>query len=159
MALIDFVTSVGRKIFGSDAAASAPAPEDETVRSKRATALEDHVRSLGLAADDLKIKIAGDLAVVKGSVETQADREKVVLAIGNTAGIGRVDDRLEVTAPEPEATYYTVVAGDTLSKIAKQHYGDANRYAIIFEANEPMLEDPDEIYPGQVLRIPPVASA
>jgi nucleoid-associated protein YgaU len=59
-----------------------------------------------------------------------------------------------VTNPQPEARYYTVVKGDTLSKIAKAQYGDANKYPQIFEANKPMLKDPDKIYPGQVLRIP-----
>ncbi len=58
---------------------------------------------------------------------------------------------------EPEAKYYTVVKGDTLSKIAKASYGDAMKYPVIFEANKPMLKDPDKIYPGQVLRIPPHA--
>ena len=49
---------------------------------------------------------------------------------------------------------YTVQKGDTLSKIAKDFYGNANKYQQIFEANKPMLKDPDKIYPGQVLRIP-----
>ena len=49
---------------------------------------------------------------------------------------------------------YTVQSGDTLSKISKEFYGDANKYNQIFEANKPMLSDPDKIYPGQVLRIP-----
>jgi LysM repeat protein len=74
---------------------------------------------------------------------------------GNVEGVARVDDRLEVTTPQPESRYYTVVRGDTLSKIAKDHYGNANQYPKIFEANKPMLKDPDKIYPGQVLRIPP----
>ncbi len=52
---------------------------------------------------------------------------------------------------------YTVQSGDTLSKIAKEFYGNANKYHQIFEANKPMLKDPDKIYPGQVLRIPPEA--
>ena len=59
-------------------------------------------------------------------------------------------------APEPEAVFYTVVSGDSLSKIAKAHYGDPMKYPVIFEANKPMLTDPDKIYPGQVLRIPPI---
>jgi nucleoid-associated protein YgaU len=62
---------------------------------------------------------------------------------------------LEVVAPQ--AVFYTVQSGDTLSKIAKEHYGDAMKYPVIFEANKPMLKDPDKIYPGQVLRIPPMA--
>ncbi|MFD0739469.1 LysM peptidoglycan-binding domain-containing protein [Lysobacter koreensis] len=49
---------------------------------------------------------------------------------------------------------YTVEAGDSLSAIAKKVYGDAGKYNKIFEANQPMLKDPDKIYPGQVLRIP-----
>jgi nucleoid-associated protein YgaU len=49
---------------------------------------------------------------------------------------------------------YTVKAGDTLSKIAKAHYGDANQYSKIFEANLNQLKDPDKIFPGQVLVIP-----
>jgi len=49
---------------------------------------------------------------------------------------------------------YTVKAGDTLSKIAKTQYGDANRYSKIFEANRDQLKDPDKIFPGQVLVIP-----
>ncbi len=51
---------------------------------------------------------------------------------------------------------YTVVKGDTLGKIAKEFYGNAAKYPLIFEANKPMLSDPDKIYPGQMLRIPPV---
>jgi nucleoid-associated protein YgaU len=49
---------------------------------------------------------------------------------------------------------YTVEKGDTLSGISKKMYGEANKYNQIFEANKPMLKDPDKIYPGQVLRIP-----
>jgi nucleoid-associated protein YgaU len=50
-----------------------------------------------------------------------------------------------------------VVSGDTLSKIAKEYYGDAMKYPVIFEANQPMLTDPNKIYVGQVLRIPPLS--
>ena len=57
-------------------------------------------------------------------------------------------------ADEPQSNMYTVVSGDTLSAIAKKEYGDANKYMKIFEANQPMLSDPNKIYPGQVLRIP-----
>ena len=57
--------------------------------------------------------------------------------------------------PEPEATFYTVVSSDSLSKITKAQYGDAMKYPVIFEANKPMLTDPNKIYVGQNLRIPP----
>jgi nucleoid-associated protein YgaU len=66
-----------------------------------------------------------------------------------------VEDNMTVEVNvEPPAQYYTVVSGDTLSKIAKQHYGNANEYNRIFEANQPLLKHPDKIYPGQMLRIP-----
>jgi nucleoid-associated protein YgaU len=59
------------------------------------------------------------------------------------------------TAPSPatERTY-TVVRGDSLSKIAKRFYGKANDWKRIFEANKGIIENPDLIYPGQVLKIP-----
>ena len=57
-------------------------------------------------------------------------------------------------APGKAASTYTVKAGDTLSKIAKEHLGDANAYMAIFEANKDQLTDPDKIKPGQVLKLP-----
>jgi nucleoid-associated protein YgaU len=54
----------------------------------------------------------------------------------------------------PSARTYTVKAGNTLSKISKEFYGDANRYNKIFEANRDQLSDADKIKPGQVLKIP-----
>ena len=50
---------------------------------------------------------------------------------------------------------YVVVSGDSLSKIAKREYGNANDWKRIFEANKDILKDPDKIYPGQKLKIPP----
>lgn len=57
----------------------------------------------------------------------------------------------------PQSATYTVKSGDTLSKIAKEHLGDANAYMRIFEANKDQLTDPDQIKPGQVLKIPAAA--
>jgi len=51
---------------------------------------------------------------------------------------------------------YEVVSGDSLSKIAKREYGNANEWKRIFEANQDILKDPDKIYPGQKLKIPPL---
>lgn len=53
------------------------------------------------------------------------------------------------------AKIYVVVAGDSLSKIAKREYGDANAWNRIFEANKDILKDPNKIFPGQKLKIPP----
>ena len=74
--------------------------------------------------------------------------------MGNVNGVQQVVDNLVVAEPEKESVFYTVKSGDSLSKIAKNHYGNAMKYPVIFEANKPMLKDPNKIYPGQVLRIP-----
>ena len=95
-----------------------------------------------------------DVVTVFGTAESQYAKELVILTLGNHAEIARVDDRMTVVTPEPESTFYEVKSGDTLSKIAKAQYGDASKYNAIFEANTPMLKDPDKIYPGQKLRIP-----
>jgi len=59
--------------------------------------------------------------------------------------------------PQPDNPYtqqHTVVAGDTLSRIAQRYYGDPGLYPKIFEANRDILSDPNKIHPGQILRIP-----
>ena len=63
-------------------------------------------------------------------------------------------ERLRERRRKRASVFYTVVSGDTLSKIAREHYGDAAAWPAVFEANTPMLKNPDLIYPGQVLRIP-----
>jgi nucleoid-associated protein YgaU len=155
MGLIDFVKNAGAKIFGKDEQEpKQEAPDRKLIDERRAAALRGGIRHLGLEVENLAITVAGDVATVRGKVTSQEAREKVVLVVGNTAGIARVDDRLEVDEPAPEAQFHTVVSGDSLSKIAKKYYGNAMKYPVIFEANKPMLSDPDKIYPGQVLRIP-----
>ena len=148
MGLIDFVVNAGAKLFGRG---------KEEAAEEKAVALTDFINQMGLKVEDLRVEVEKQLAKVFGRTSSQEEREKVILAVGNTDGIAQVEDNLEVATPEPEAVYYTVVSGDTLSKIAKNHYGDAMKYPVIFEANKPMLKDPDKIYPGQVLRIPPLS--
>src|SRR5205823_12909057 len=58
------------------------------------------------------------------------------------------------TSGAAQPTTYTVKPGDTLSKIAREHLGDAGAYMEIFNANKDQLSDPDKIKPGQVLKIP-----
>ena len=148
MSIFDFIKGAGRK---------EEAKRDEELNDLiRGNKLLRYAMGLGLEVEDLRVRYDDGVATVTGKAASQAEREKVVLALGNTEGVARVDDQMEVAAPEAEAKFYTVEKGDSLSKIAKQMYGDAMKYPIIFEANKPMLTDPNLIYPGQVLRIPPV---
>jgi nucleoid-associated protein YgaU len=59
----------------------------------------------------------------------------------------------EPRAPDREVTY-TVQPGDSLSRIAKDRYGDGSKWKTIFEANRDQITNPDLIHPGQVLKIP-----
>ena len=126
-------------------------------------AIKKEIEDLGLDDElggDFNVSVDGKQVKLEGKVPNQETREKLILAAGNINGIGVVEDEMKVKskAKAEEATFYTVKSGDSLSKIAKKYYGDALRYPDIFEANTPMLKHPDKIYPGQVLRIPGVAS-
>ncbi len=151
MGLFSFLRRSGRKVEEP----ATPAPNPDEVRRAREQSLRNLVASYGISVKDLFILVNGDKVSVSGEVETQADREKVILILGNVQGVATVDDNIRVEKPEPQATFYEVKKGDSLSKIAKELYGDAMKYPVIFEANKPMLKDPNLIYPGQVLRIPP----
>ncbi|MFV0541988.1 MAG: peptidoglycan-binding protein LysM [Aestuariibaculum sp.] len=157
MGLFSFIKDAGAKIFGgktsAEKAAEAAASE---LKAEEAAArkLEETISGLSLEVENLSVLIDDDKATISGVAANQETREKVILVVGNSAGIATVDDQMTVEIPEPQAQFHTVVSGDTLGKIAKNFYGDAMKYPVIFEANKPMLKDPDLIYPGQVLRIP-----
>lgn len=154
MDLFDFVKDAGEKLFGGGDKKKEIAAEKNAQETE--WALRDVVASMGLKVENFGVNYSNGLATLKGTTPSQAEREKIVLLVGNTRGVAQVDDQLVVEKPEPEAVMYTVASGDNLSRIAKKHYGNANKYMAIFEANKPMLKDPDKIYPGQVLRIPPL---
>ena len=154
MGLFSFITDAGAKLFGKK---KKETPEVQVaVKSAEEQRVEDlmaEVYRLGIPVSNFAIEL-GTCVVVDGSTMTNAEREKVILALGNVAGVSAVQDNITVTNPEPESTFHEVKRGDTLSKIAKEVYGDPMKYPEIFEANKPMLTDPDKIYPGQILRIP-----
>ncbi|MFK3846763.1 LysM peptidoglycan-binding domain-containing protein [Stenotrophomonas sp. NPDC078853] len=93
------------------------------------------------------------------STEKKADFSGVTGSVDSTAqqvpkaDFSGVSASVDSTAEVVDATY-TVEKGDTLSKIAKQHLGDANVWQKIFDANRDQLDDPDRIQPGQVLKLP-----
>jgi nucleoid-associated protein YgaU len=164
MGLFDFVRGAGEKLFGKDTPAEEAAKADPAKPTFDpafvSQQLTTRIARLQLPVEDVSVAFADGVATVTGRAPSAEVAEKIVVALGNTSIVERVDDQLQVpppppaAPPAPPAVFYTVVKGDTLSKIAKAQYGDWRRYPEIFEANKPMLTDPDLIYPGQVLRIP-----
>jgi nucleoid-associated protein YgaU len=96
-----------------------------------------------------KVKNQEEADSIWDAIKTVPDWRNDVVAQFEVAGGGS-----GASAAGTSAQTYTVKSGDTLSKIAKEHLGDANAYMAIFEANRDQLTDPDKIKPGQVLKIP-----
>ena len=146
MGVFDFIRNIGQSIM--------PGNEGPEIQ-KNITAL------LGKQVENLKVTYEDGLVRLSGLVESIASKQKAVLLAGNVKGVEKVnDDGLQVkpqppaAPPEPEFTFYTIVKGDSLSKIAKKHYGDALKWNTLFEANREVIQNPDLIYPGQVIRVP-----
>jgi nucleoid-associated protein YgaU len=149
MGFFDFVKDAGRQIFNTDAEAADNIREHLEVRTSG-------IRNLEVEYDDGVATLCGDCV-------NQATKDSAVLIAGNLKGVEKVnaeDLRVDgpkeqaVPRPEPQAEFYTIEKGDTLSAIAKRYYGDVSAYTRIFEANKDIIEDPDRIFPGQKIRIP-----
>jgi len=152
MGMFSFLKNVGASVFkgGNDAGDIEKLLSDE---------LKGKIK-------DIKAEVSDGIAKVKGICDSIPTKEKAILLAGNIKGIGQVDgDNLQVSssAPAPEhselietreSEFYEIKSGDNLSKIAKQYYGNANKYPLIFEANQEVIKHPDKIYPGQKIRIP-----
>lgn len=168
MGFFDFLSDAGTRIFSGD--------EQKT---ETTLPIIRHIEKSGVDITHIKTQFNKDIITLSGYVPNQEQKEKAVLTAGNIAGVAGVQDNLILGQPPAddteveqavakkaetetekkgedswESATYTVQPGDTLGKIAKQVYGNAMDYPKIFEANKPMLSDPDKIYPGQVLRIP-----
>ncbi len=87
-----------------------------------------------------------DFSAVTAKVDTTAE-------VTPKADFSAVQAHVDTTAEQVQQVY-VVKSGDSLSKIAKLHYGDGNAWTRIFEANRDVLDDPDKIYPGQTLKLP-----
>ncbi|WP_223523145.1 peptidoglycan-binding protein LysM [Pseudomonas sp. A-B-26] len=145
MSLLSFVKEAGEKLLDLLTPGNANASEQ----------LKEHISKVGLGNPNVQATVDGDKVTVTGEVASQEEKEKILLAVGNIAGVGSVDDQITVTGPVVVAARFVVVEkGDTLSAISLRVYHDANKYQKIFEANKPMLKDVNKIYPGQTLRIP-----
>ncbi len=120
--------------------------------------------TLGVQLQNLHLQ--DNKLVIRGVAKTKDDANKVWNQIKLVEKNYKLDLMAEITflsdapaaPPKPQNTptlrIHKVVAGDTLSKIAKKYYGNANEYMKIFNANKDKLKDPDNIFPGQELVIP-----
>jgi nucleoid-associated protein YgaU len=151
MGLLRFVKAAGAKIFGPTETAAAPPEQGEQEAEKH-----------GLDGSQVEVKSEGDTeggkAVLSGSAAATEEAEKIAPATDDPVGVATVQDDLAAAAKAAESKFYTVQPGDSLWKIAAAEYGHGHggEYHRIFEANKPLLSDPDKIYPGQVLRNPPL---
>jgi nucleoid-associated protein YgaU len=164
MGIMSFIEDAGEKLLGAgggkptESLPSPAAPNLAELNTAAGGAIARYVASQNLTAQNLTITYDGasKAVTVAGVAPDEATREKIVLCCGNVHSVAQVNDQLTVAqATGPASTFYDVKSGDSLSKIARSVYGDANAYMKIFEANKPMLADPNKIYPGQRLRIPP----
>ena len=148
MGLFNFIKDVGEKLFGATEAQAATSDD-----------LKKELAKKGLDASGLDIKVDGDTVKVSGDTSTREMAEKIILSIGNSLGISKVEDNTASKDGGAEAVFYTVKKGDTLWKIAEEHYGKGKgaKYNEIVKANTPPVKNPDLIQPGWVLRIPPLA--
>ena len=167
MGLLSFIKDAGEKLFGGASAnaatptgggaGAAPAMSPADANAAAGAAIKTYIEKQNLGLGNLAVTYdaASGTVTLSGSAPSQEASEKAALAAGNVANVTHVDNNLDAPAADP-AQYHDVISGDTLSSIAKKYYGDANKYNAIFEANKPMLSDPNRIYPGQKLRIPPL---
>ncbi len=182
MSLFGFVKEIGRELFNQDGKAATAIQQHIEANNPGVHGLEvDYDNGIvGLSgvcnsaeAFEKCVLMAGN---VQGVVDVYTSKLKVAKGTlpNTTAGTidssGVVFDNIDAVemgaAPNadlvnqpipkdtPSAEYYVIQAGDSLSKIAKQFYGDAMAYPRIFEANREVIEDPDKIFPGQKIRIP-----
>lgn len=159
MGLFSFIKEAGKKIFGSKEEQTVENPNitEEQVVTNQKSSLTQFVQSHGLNVENFDIQFhTGGRVVLSGDAASKADYEKASLIAGNIAGISEVDNQMTIGGDLElgDSQLHTVEKGDTLWAISEKFYQDGSKYPKIVEANQPMIKDADEIYPGQVLRIP-----
>lgn len=138
--LFDFVKTVGKQLFGHG---DDPAAKIKDMIEKDNPGLKD----VAVDFKDGVVQLSGN-----GAIEAL---QKAVLMAGNVMGVGEVKvDGKQASSVDDGTQYYIIKSGDTLSAIAKQFYGDANKYQAIFDANREVIKDANLIFPGQKIRIP-----
>ena len=134
MGFFDFMKNVGTDLFkgGKD--------EAKEVQTLLKTEFGDKIADLAVEHNDGAITLTG-------SCVDDVTKEKAILLAGNIKGVGQVNsDNFTAPAAPAAPEFYTIKSGDSLSKIAKQYYGDAMKYPVLFEANREVIKHPDKIY-------------
>jgi nucleoid-associated protein YgaU len=147
MGLFSFIKDAGAKLFSSG-------DSKEEQAAKVVNEFKKYNFGVGI-----NCIVEGSTVTLSGEVSDLNEKLKVLTTAGNIEGVEKVVDQLTVAQGEEvpvETNFYDVKPGDNLSKIAKEMYGDPNKYPVIFEANKPMLKHPDKIYVGQKLVIPSI---
>lgn len=159
MGLVSFVKEAGEKLV-NERVADLEQQTDELIgntglsNKKAEELITEKLANYHLEIKNFKINITNATAAISGTVANVATKEKVVLCIGNLAGIALVDDELEVKVKSEPSSFHNVKEGETLTTIATEFFGITNKAEAIFKANEPMLKHQNNIYPGQKIRIP-----
>jgi Uncharacterized protein containing LysM domain len=147
MGIFNFIKEAGEKLWGSSSAHN---------RAEQSEKLQEYIQKLNIpGAENVVIQVSDSgEATVTGEALTPEEKDKILVAVGNVAGISGVNDAITTPSSSVQNDYYTVKSGDTLSAISKHMYGTPDNWQQIFDANKPMLTHPDKIYPGQMLIIP-----
>ncbi len=136
MGLLSFAIDAGKKLLGLG-------NDEQNVKNE---ILES---SSTMPIENLEVKVEGDKIILSGDASPE-DKAKAALIAGNIKGVKEV----VFEGTQEDDQYYEIKAGDNLSKISKQFYGNPNHYTKIFEANKEVIKDMNLIYPGQKIRIP-----
>lgn len=153
MSLFGFVKDIGRRLFNKDEEAAAK--------------IKEHILAHNPGVEDLEVTYDNGIVGLSGRCTNKAAFQKCVLMAGNVQGVVDVyatglvpyvdpaAPAAAAAAPAPAEQYYVIEKGDTLWAIARKFLGNGNRYPEIFEANREVILDPDQIFPGQKIVIPP----
>jgi len=146
--LLNFAKNMGQKLFSRE--------------EEAAPKIQQHIEQNNPGIENIQVQVQNGVAKIQGQAKDAEALEKAVLLAGNIQGIEEVDVSevagSKVEDIDPGVQYYEIASGDTLSKIAQEFYGSANKYPQIFEANKEVIQDPDKIYPGQRIRIPALSA-